>query len=202
VFLSVLLGLLAFRGYGNRLGARPTDPLPGGSTRIDLNTADRAELEQIPGIGPERAKAIEDHRNTKGRFRSVDELRSVSGFGPTTVEKARPYVWVEPVPAPAPNTSPGELEPAAPAPVPERKASQPSPAPRPAAKLTKIQPGDPPINVNVASAQDLERLPGVGPVMAQNIVAARPFKSVDDLDRVKGIGPKTLGKIRPFVVVK
>jgi competence protein ComEA len=49
------------------------------------------------------------------------------------------------------------------------------------------------------------RIPGVGPVTAQNIVAARaerPFSSVADLDRVKGIGPKTLEKLRPFVVVK
>src|SRR5262249_52498896 len=80
VFLAVLLGLLAFRGYGNQLGARPTDHLPGGA-RIDLNTADRTELAQVPGIGPERAKAIEEYRNAKGRFRSVEELQEVSGFG-------------------------------------------------------------------------------------------------------------------------
>ena len=59
--------------------------------------------------------------------------------------------------------------------------------------------------MNTATVEELQRLPGVGPVTAQNIVAARaekPFKSVADLDRVKGIGPKTLDKLRPFVVVK
>src|SRR5262245_45801448 len=106
VFVAVLLGLLAFRGYGNGLGARPTDQLPG-SARIDLNTADRTERSQIPDIGPERAKAIEDYRNTKGRFRSVDELQEVSGFGEKTVEKVRPFVRVEPV-----SGAPIELEPA------------------------------------------------------------------------------------------
>lgn len=191
VFLSVLLGLLAFRGYGNRLGARPSDQIPGGSARIDLNTADRTELEQVPGIGPERARAIADHRKTRGPFRSIDDLNAVDGFGDKTVEKVRPYLRVEPVAI----TSP-ELEPA-----PDRDLVSPA-APRFAGKFTKLQPGDPPIDVNAASLDDLQRLPGVGPVMAQNIAAARPFKSVADLDRAKGIGPKTLDKLRPFVVVR
>lgn len=56
--------------------------------------------------------------------------------------------------------------------------------------------------MNVASEEDLQRLPGVGPVTARAIAAGRPFAAVNDLDRVKGIGPKTLDKLRPFVVVK
>lgn len=69
----------------------------------------------------------------------------------------------------------------------------------------KIQPGEPPINVNTATADELMRLPGIGPVTAQNIIASRsvaPFQTVNDLDKVKGIGPKTLEKLRPYVVVK
>jgi len=65
--------------------------------------------------------------------------------------------------------------------------------------------GHPPIDVNAAGAAELMRLPGVGPVMAQNIIKAREekrFESVADLNRVKGIGPKTLDRLRPFVVVK
>ena len=69
----------------------------------------------------------------------------------------------------------------------------------------KIRPGDPPINVNTATADELQRLPDIGAVKAQAIVASRataPFQTVDDLDKVKGIGPKTVEKLRPFVVVK
>ena len=72
-------------------------------------------------------------------------------------------------------------------------------------RRSKLQPGDPPIDVNAADAAELVRIPGVGPVTAQNILTARaerPFTSVADLDRVRGIGPKTLDKIRPYVVVK
>lgn len=49
--------------------------------------------------------------------------------------------------------------------------------------------------VNRATAAQLERLPGVGPVLAQRIVDGRPYRRLEDLDRVKGIGPKSLQKL-------
>lgn len=52
------------------------------------------------------------------------------------------------------------------------------------------------IDINSSSALELEELAGVGPVLAQRIIDARPFSSVDDLIRVKGIGEKTLQKIK------
>ena len=60
-----------------------------------------------------------------------------------------------------------------------------------------------PIPVNQATAEDLDRLPGVGPGLAQRIVACReqqgPFPDLESLKEVKGIKEKTLEKIRPFV---
>jgi competence ComEA-like helix-hairpin-helix protein len=53
------------------------------------------------------------------------------------------------------------------------------------------------LDANTASAQELQRLPGVGPVLASRIVAARPFKSADDLRNVKGIGAKRYQQLRP-----
>lgn len=55
------------------------------------------------------------------------------------------------------------------------------------------------ININRASQADLEALPGVGPVLAGRILAARPYRSLADLDAVKGIGPATLKKLQPWV---
>ncbi len=52
------------------------------------------------------------------------------------------------------------------------------------------------INVNKATAAQLEALSGVGPVIAERIIAARPFDSVEDLLRVQGIGPALLDRIR------
>jgi len=63
-----------------------------------------------------------------------------------------------------------------------------------------------PIDLNRATAEDLQRLPGIGPAMAERILQYRKeqrgFKSVDDLDGVRGIGQKTLEKLRPYVTVK
>ena len=53
------------------------------------------------------------------------------------------------------------------------------------------------LDVNEASSSDLLDIPGVGPVLAQRIIEARPFKTADDLMSVKGIGPKKYEKIRP-----
>jgi DNA uptake protein ComE-like DNA-binding protein len=58
------------------------------------------------------------------------------------------------------------------------------------------------INVNTATAAELESLPEIGPVIAGWIIEGRPSRSVDDLERVKGIGKKRLEEIRPVVWVK
>lgn len=52
------------------------------------------------------------------------------------------------------------------------------------------------VEINTASLEQLDEITGVGPVLAQRIVDARPFSSVDDLIKVKGIGEKTLQKIK------
>ncbi|HOE65274.1 MAG TPA: ComEA family DNA-binding protein [Candidatus Hydrogenedentes bacterium] len=61
------------------------------------------------------------------------------------------------------------------------------------------------INVNTATAEELEALPGIGPKLAGEIVRYRaqsPFRAVDDLDNVPGIGAKRLETLRPFVCVQ
>jgi competence protein ComEA len=59
------------------------------------------------------------------------------------------------------------------------------------------------IDVNLASAADLQAIPGVGPSTAAAIVARRdlqgPFADIAHLERVRGIGPARLAAIRPFV---
>lgn len=59
------------------------------------------------------------------------------------------------------------------------------------------------IKINVASASDLELLPGIGPAMARRLVEEReragPFRRLEDLRRVKGIGPKSLERLRDWV---
>jgi len=58
------------------------------------------------------------------------------------------------------------------------------------------------LNINTASAGQLERLPGIGPATAKKIIEERnrsPFHHVDELVRVRGIGPAKLERMRPYV---
>jgi competence protein ComEA len=67
-------------------------------------------------------------------------------------------------------------------------------------------PGEPsaPVQLSAATLEQLDSLPGVGPVTAQKIVDYREkhgaFQSVDELDAVPGIGPKRLEQLRDLVV--
>jgi len=61
---------------------------------VDLNTADLAALETLPGIGPVTAQSIVDHREAVGRFSTVDELLDVSGIGDATLGRIRDSVTV------------------------------------------------------------------------------------------------------------
>jgi len=55
------------------------------------------------------------------------------------------------------------------------------------------------VNVNSATQEELEAVPGIGPARAAQIVAGRPYASVDDLERLNGIGPKQIESMRPFL---
>jgi competence ComEA-like helix-hairpin-helix protein len=76
----------------------------------------------------------------------------------------------------------------------------------PAAALAgKKKPPAQPINLNTATSEELQLVPGIGPVTADKILKMRrsygSFKSVDDLLAIRGLGPKRLEKMRKYLTV-
>lgn len=184
--LVVVAGLLLYRGYGSAFATRPTQQTPAAAS-INVNTADRTELLQVPGVGPHMADAILTHRNTFGPFTTLDELDGVKGIGGKTLDKLRPWLHVE-----------GQPVVRGPEPLVEKLERKPL---APAAPTKKLDASEQ-IDVNTATAAELQRLPGIGPKIAERIIEAREgkaFTTPEDLRRVAGIGAKTLEKLRPHL---
>ncbi len=92
-----------------------------------------------------------------------------------------------------------------------RAATGPAPAATiwsapPAALASGQEQQQEPIDVNKATAEDLQKIPGIGEALARRIIEFRqehgPFEKVDDLLNVRGIGTASLDKMRPYLVVK
>lgn len=77
-------------GAGVAAGAAEPRASPGG--RVDLNTADEALLDTLPGIGPATAQRIVQDRSANGPFRRVDDLLRVPGIGPKKLDALRDLV--------------------------------------------------------------------------------------------------------------
>ena len=71
----------------------PRVAAPGDRALVNVNTADAAELDTLPGIGPKKAAAIIATRG-EAPFESIDALRRVRGIGAKTLERLRPLVIV------------------------------------------------------------------------------------------------------------
>lgn len=60
--------------------------------KINLNTASQSELETLPGIGPSKALAIIDYRETNGGFKTIEDLKNIGGIGEKTFEKLKEQI--------------------------------------------------------------------------------------------------------------
>jgi len=73
------------------------------------------------------------------------------------------------------------------------------------ASSAKKKPPPKPVNINTATSEELQQVPGIGPATAEKILQMRKsygaFKSVDDLLAIRGLGPKRLEKMRKYLTV-
>jgi competence protein ComEA len=163
--------------------AKADDAKESATGKVNLNTADLATLEALPGIGAATAKAIVAARPLK----SIDDLDKIRGLGKNRIDALRDLVIFGEEPA--------------------HTAAKPAPAPAASkttatTKATPKTPAGQKVDINTAAKEDLDALPGIGPVKAQAIIDARPFKTIEDIMKVKGIKDGEFSKIRDLITVK
>jgi len=172
--------------------------------KVDVNTASQQQLEALPGIGPALATKIIANRP----YSSINDL-SRAGVPESTIEKIKPQAKAGRVkssdkaaPADTPKES-SKSAGAAKTPKAEKSSSsatsKSSTSSTSAASSTADKAPGGTVDLNTASMEQLEALPGVGKATATKIVDGRPYSSVDDLSRV-GVSQKTIDKIRGSVV--
>lgn len=65
-----------------------------GEDKVNINTADAAALQTIPGIGPSKADRIIEYRESEGKFNEIDDIKNISGIGNKTFESIKEYITV------------------------------------------------------------------------------------------------------------
>jgi competence protein ComEA len=152
--------------------------------RIDADRASALELARLPKVGPALARTIVAYREKNGAFGGLEALDAVPGLGPGLMAAIGPHLAFSGLRRPADR-------------VPEQAQRL-----RNAAGDSSIAP---PLDLNAASAEALDALPGIGPARAASIVQYRarhgPFRSVEDLGRVPGVGPAALARVRAHLLV-
>jgi competence protein ComEA len=186
-----------------RASAAPGDP-PTTIHRgpVDLNNADAKELQTLPGIGPALAEGIVKQRP----YASFADLERVKGLGKAKIEALNGRVKFgspeahptdKDASAPSAKTKPSRTERSSPS----TTASVPSADRSTTPKQESLTPGKK-ININTAKKETLDALPGIGPVKAQAIIEARPFKTIEDIKKVKGIKDFEFDKIKDMITVQ
>jgi len=155
--------------------------------KVNLNTADEKAIAGAKGVGDKLAKELVKNRPYK-TWEDVTKGKGV-GAGKKLCSHKTVLKLTEGIATKDEATSASSS--------PSKKSSSSS--------SEKLAPGTK-ININTASAEELDKLPEIGPVKAQAIVEYRkangPFKSAEDIEKVKGIKEGTFAKIKDFIVVK
>lgn len=150
---------------------------------LELNAASAAELEQLPHIGAVLAERITAYRDQIGGFSNREQLLEVEGIGEATLYEIYDLLYLENETFPEP-----EPEPAG------------APAPAAAAPAVTF-----PLDLNQATAAELEQIPGMQPELAEKIVAFRQqiqaFSSVYELLYVDGMTEAYFVQLRDYVQI-
>ena len=169
---------------------------------LELNAASAAELEQLPHIGAVLAERITAYRDQIGGFSNREQLLEVEGIGEATLYEIYDLLYLENETFPEPEPEPEPAGAPAPAAEPQPTETAPPATEPPAAAAPAVTF---PLDLNQATAAELEQIPEMQPELAEKIVAFRQqiqaFSSVYELLYVDGMTEAYFVQLRDYVQI-
>lgn len=152
------------------------------SFRVDINVADSSKWASLEGISPNLSKRIIRYRQAIGGFRTVDQVSKVYGLSPQTFKKIKPQLYYTRFTAPKSK---------------KEKTTR---------NIRASKKTYPKLDINTASVEDFEQLPGIGKTLAKRIVKYRNtlggFSNIEELKRVYYLEPGTYRNIEPYLYLE
>lgn len=148
---------------------------------VYVNSADSAAWEKLPGIGQKLSARIVKYREKIGGFTDLNQISEVYGLKPETYTLILPYLKLDSISPDLKKRALNKMD---------KKYSPNEPIPH--------------LNINTATAEDFEKLPGIGAVLSERIVKYRDsrragFQTVTDIQQVYGISQETFDGILPYL---
>ena len=185
------LDVAALEAASREARPEPVQALRAGE-RIDPNTASLHELQRLPGVGAATAQRIAEERD-RAAFRSVADLQRVRGIGPALTDRLAPHLALPAMAPPAPSAWATGPPPAVSSSVAGGSASTSSRTGTGGAAGGRL-------DLNRASADELQGIRGIGPALAARFVAHRDsvggFRTWEEVNAVRGVGPALLARLR------
>lgn len=174
--------------------AFPEEAEPEISYPLDLNAATAEELETLPGVGAILAERIVSYREAVGGFQSLEELQQVNGIGSGIYSQIAPYLFII-----------GELQTISPESELPETTDAAAPELEPETAPESASASIPRLDINIATAEDFQKLPNVTQEQAEAIVRLRTqiqyFQNIYELLYADGMTDRLFLSIRDYLYV-